>query len=96
MRAIMSGGAPLSPSTHNYLRAVLGVDLLQVLDSCSSITRLSILQGYGLTETCACGSITSFEELSVGTVGPPVQAVQLKLVNWEEGNYKVTDKPNPR
>ena len=31
MRAIMSGGAPLSPSTHDYLRAVLGVDLLQVM-----------------------------------------------------------------
>ena len=56
----------------------------------------SLLQGYGLTETCACGSITSFEEMSAGAVGPPVQAVHLKLVNWEEGNYKVTDKPSPR
>ena len=28
---MMSGGAPLSPSTHEYLRAVLGVDLLQVI-----------------------------------------------------------------
>ena len=28
---MMSGGAPLSPSTHEYLRAVLGVDLLQVV-----------------------------------------------------------------
>ena len=27
----MSGGAPLSPATHEYLRAVLGVDLLQVI-----------------------------------------------------------------
>ena len=70
-------------------------------------------QGYGLTETCACGAITSFEELSAGSVsgellyflpdfmislqvGPPVQAVNLRLVNWEEGNYKVTDSPNPR
>merc|ERR1719187_1233726 len=81
VRAMMSGGAPLSPSTHEYLRAVLGVDLLQ---------------GYGLTETCACGSITHFEEMSAGTVGPPVQAVRMKLVNWEEGNYRVTDTPNPR
>jgi len=81
VRAILSGGAPLSPSTHEYLRAVLGVDLLQ---------------GYGLTETCACGSITHFEEMSAGTVGPPVQSVRMKLVNWEEGNYRVTDKPHPR
>jgi len=81
VRAMMSGGAPLSPATHEYLRAVLGVDLLQ---------------GYGLTETCACGSITHFEEMSAGTVGPPVQAVRMKLVNWEEGNYRVTDTPHPR
>merc|ERR1719414_2616781 len=33
---------------------------------------------------------------SVGKVGPPNQKAQLKLVNWEEGNYRVTDKPNPR
>ena len=31
VRAMMSGGAPLSPATHEYLRAVLGVDLLQVI-----------------------------------------------------------------
>ena len=24
------------------------------------------------------------------------QGIQLKLVNWEEGNYRVTDKPVPR
>ena len=29
-------------------------------------------------------------------MGPPVQAVRMKLVNWEEGNYRVTDSPNPR
>ena len=25
-----------------------------------------------------------------------LQGVQLKLINWEEGNYRVTDKPCPR
>jgi len=81
VRAIMSGGAPLSEDTHDYLRTVLGVILLQ---------------GYGLTETSACGAIMSFEENSTGRVGPPVQGVHIRLVNWEEGNYKVTDKPWPR
>merc|ERR1719317_819683 len=78
VRAIMSGGAPLSEDTHDYLRTVLGAILLQ---------------GYGLTETSACGAIMSFEENSTGRVGPPVQGVHIRLVNWEEGNYKVTDKP---
>ena len=27
---------------------------------------------------------------------PLSQGVQLKLINWEEGNYRVTDKPKPR
>ena len=38
----------------------------------------------------------SCKENSVGRVGPPVQDVHIKLVNWEEGNYKVTDRPCPR
>lgn len=81
VRAILSGGAPLSEDTHDYLRTVLGAILLQ---------------GYGLTETSACGAIMSFEENSTGRVGPPVQGVHVRLVDWEEGNYKVTDKPWPR
>jgi len=81
VRAILSGGAPLSPSTHDYLRSVLGSLLLQ---------------GYGLTETSACAAIMSYEENSTGKVGPPPQGVHIRLVNWEEGNYRVTDKPHPR
>ena len=102
MRAMLSGGAPLSPSTHEYLRAVLGVDLLQVIvhewpfshktvGRCVDESALnsrsddfnSTNQGYGLTETCACGSITHFEEMSAGTVGPPVQAVSLTSNKWQ-------------
>ena len=40
--------------------------------------------------------VMSCKENSVGKVGPPVQGVQIKLVNWEEGNYRVSDKPCPR
>ena len=81
VRAIMSGGAPLAPDTHDYLKSVLGCP---------------ILQGYGLTETSACASIMRMDENATGTVGAPVQGVNIQLVNWEEGNYRVTDKPFPR
>ena len=81
VRAIMSGGAPLAPDTHDYLKSVLGCP---------------ILQGYGLTETSACATIMRMDENATGTVGAPVQGVNIQLVNWEEGNYRVTDKPFPR
>lgn len=81
VRAVMSGGAPLSPGTHDYLKVVLGCP---------------ILQGYGLTETCACATIMRMDENVTGRVGPPVQGVMIQLINWEEGNYRVTDKPSPR
>jgi len=81
VRVMLSGGAPLAPDTHDYLKTVFG---------------LPLLQGYGLTETCATATIMNVDENSTGRVGPPVQNSKLKLVNWEEGNYRVTDKPNPR
>ena len=54
------------------------------------------LQGYGLTESSACGTIMDGDELTTGRGGPPLQGVEIKLLNWEEGNYLVTDSPNPR
>ena len=36
------------------------------------------------------------DELTTGRGGPPLQGVEIKLLNWEEGNYLVTDSPNPR
>lgn len=28
--------------------------------------------------------------------GGPLSCCDIKLVNWEEGNYRVKDRPNPR
>merc|ERR1719186_577120 len=38
----------------------------------------------------------AFDQHTTGDVGPPVQGVHIRLVDWEEGNYRVTDKPRPR
>lgn len=35
-------------------------------------------------------------DLTTGRVGAPLQVCDIKLVNWEEGNYRITDKPRPR
>jgi len=78
---IVTGSAPLSPETHDYVRACLDVILIQ---------------GYGLTETAAGATIMDFEDFSNGRVGAPLDGVPIKLVDWSEGNYHTTDKPNPR
>ena len=53
-------------------------------------------QGYSLTESCCTGTVMENGDLSCGTVGPPMTEVETRLVDWEEGSYRVTDRPNPR
>lgn len=81
IRFILAGGAPLAPETHRSLRAAL----------CCPV-----LQGYGLTETCSASTIMDIDDKSTGATGGPLTCCDIKLVNWEEGNYRVTDYPNPR
>jgi len=78
---IVSGGAPLSPECHEFLRTVLCIVLAQ---------------GYACTETTASGCIMDEWDLSTGSVGSPFEGVDLKLVDWPEGGYTVNDKDGPR
>lgn len=78
VRGMLSGGAPLSPDTQRFINVCFGAP---------------IGQGYGLTETCAGATFSEWDDTSVGRVGPPVPHCYVKLVNWEEGNYKTTDDP---
>jgi len=34
--------------------------------------------------------------MSTGRVGPPLTVNDLMLASWEEGSYRITDKPYPR
>lgn len=81
VRCLISGGAPLAPDTHDQIRVVL----------CCAV-----VQGYGMTESTAGGFISSMRDLSTGRVGAPSALIELRLVNWEEGNYRVTNKPYPQ
>ena len=81
VRLMLSGGAPLSPDTHSLTRTCICVP---------------VMQGYGLTETTACASVTSQYDRTTGRVGAPLMNVRIKIVSWEEGNYLITDKPHPR
>ncbi|TKY74274.1 Long chain acyl-CoA synthetase 9 [Spatholobus suberectus] len=81
IRFILCGGAPLSSDTQRFINICLGAP---------------IGQGYGLTETCAGGTFSDFDDTSVGRVGPPLPCSYIKLIDWPEGGYSTNDSPMPR
>ncbi|XP_076682579.1 acyl-CoA synthetase long-chain isoform X2 [Andrena cerasifolii] len=81
VRLILCGGAPLSPDTHTQVKICL----------CVTVT-----QGYGLTETTSCATVMDVHDRSTGRVGAPTTVCDIRLKNWEEAGYRVTDTPHPR
>ncbi|KAK6918229.1 AMP-dependent synthetase/ligase [Dillenia turbinata] len=80
VRLILSGGAPLATHVEAYLRVV----------TCSHV-----LQGYGLTESCG-GTFVSLPNNPdmLGTVGPPVPNVDIRLESVPEMGYDaLSDTP---
>lgn len=73
VKMILSGAAPLATHVEEFLRVV----------SCAHV-----LQGYGLTETCAGTFATLPDEMSMlGTVGPPVPNVDVRFESVPEMGY---------
>ncbi|KAG8232638.1 hypothetical protein J437_LFUL012598 [Ladona fulva] len=81
LRLVLTGGAPLSPDTHELIKVCLCVQ---------------VIQGYGLTETTSCATVMDRHDRRTGRVGGPTTVCDIRLVDWEEGNYRITDKPHPR
>ncbi|CAN4084533.1 unnamed protein product [Withania somnifera] len=81
IRFMLCGGAPLSGDTQRFINICMGAP---------------IGQGYGLTETFAGAAFSEWDDSSVGRVGPPLPCSYIKLVTWEEGGYRIVDKPMPR
>ncbi len=72
-----SGGAALNPK-------------LEAIFLCAGIT---VLQGYGLTETCVVVSVNRFgkDNIRIGTVGPLLDGVEVKIAE-EDGEILVKGK----
>ncbi|XP_019246892.1 PREDICTED: long chain acyl-CoA synthetase 8-like isoform X2 [Nicotiana attenuata] len=81
IRFMLCGGAPLSGDTQRFINICMGAP---------------IGQGYGLTETFAGAAFSESDDPSVGRVGPPLPCSYIKLISWEEGGYRIVDKPMPR
>eukprot|EP00124_Ichthyophonus_hoferi_P004351 Ihof_evm5s468 gene=Ihof_evmTU5s468 len=81
MKAVLAGGAPLSASSQEFMTIVFG---------------FPTVQGYGLTETCGMGAICDFSSRGdFGVVGGPEECDDIKIVDWDEGGYRVADKDDP-
>jgi len=65
VRMIVSGGAPLARHVEDFLKVTM----------CAPV-----VQGYGLTETCAASCIAIPDDgADAGTVGPPLPSIELRL-----------------
>lgn len=73
LRLALSGGGPLNSEVQVFVRTCFGCPLIQ---------------GYGLTETCAGLTIQAADDLRSGIAGVPIPSVQVKLVSTPHINDK--------
>uniref|UniRef100_A0A7S0UJY6 Long-chain-fatty-acid--CoA ligase n=1 Tax=Polytomella parva TaxID=51329 RepID=A0A7S0UJY6_9CHLO len=82
IRIIVSGGAPLAPHIETFMRVVFNA---------------FVVQGYGLTETCAASFIASLDRMAqCGTVGPVMPLSELRLESVPEMQYDAEKEVEPK
>ncbi|XP_060219148.1 long chain acyl-CoA synthetase 6, peroxisomal-like [Lycium barbarum] len=81
VRLMTSGASPLSPDVMEFLRVCFGC---------------LVMEGYGMTETSCVISSMDDSDNSVGHVGSPNPACEIKLVDVPEMSYTSEDQPHPR
>jgi len=78
VRCMITGSAPISPEVLDFLKICFCCD---------------IVEGYGMTETCAGSMITHYGDHNSGHVGGPLQNVKVRLRDIPEMNYLSTNDP---
>jgi len=77
LRLAMNGGAALSRTTQEFLNTTL----------------VTMLQGYGCTETCGMTAILTPNFYQTGSVGVIVPSIEVKLNDYPEAGYLSTNNP---
>lgn len=80
LRLCMNGGGPVAKETQRFI----------------SIAITPMINGYGLTETCAMGALMDPFEWTDNALGNIPGCIEVKLVDYPEAGYHVTNKPNPQ
>ena len=80
VKVMITGSAPLGVEVQKFVQTVFACP---------------VRQGYGLTETCAGTCISVPSDNSTAQVGPPQECACIKLRDWDEGNYRNSDKDDP-
>jgi long-chain acyl-CoA synthetase len=96
---MMCGGAVLSEETQRFVQAALCVTLFQgygLTETCAAATIADRLYFQFLVNSRIKNWLFIEHDTSVGRAGYPLVSCEIRLVNWDEGHYKNTDKPNPR
>jgi len=77
LRLALSGGAAISRETQEFLTAAL----------------VTVLQGYGMTESCGMCAILPPELMTFGPVGLPVPSCEVKFLDVPDAGYLSTNNP---
>ncbi|EGN92303.1 hypothetical protein SERLA73DRAFT_99477 [Serpula lacrymans var. lacrymans S7.3] len=77
LRLALSGGAALSRETQEFL----------------SVALVTMLQGYGMTESCGMCAVLPPEHMQYGSVGLPVPSIEIKFLDVPDAGYLSTNNP---
>ncbi len=72
LRLIVSGGAPATPPVIEFFNAI----------------GITVIEGYGLTETAAPCNVNRYHRNKIGTVGPAIPSIEMKIADDGEILFK--------
>jgi len=81
LKASVSGGGALPPHVDQFFNYI----------------GIPVLEGYGMTETAAVISVRTLDSLILGTVGPPVNGIEVRIMDLVHNHgilYPNADKPH--